>query len=663
VALAALVYAAAPAAALNRWVDTDPTSRTSVVNKPVDPVFINYGNGTIEILQGESWDIVYDLRSGKRYHIFLVGEWVHNDTDPVTDYDIYAYEPSGKPYMSYTESAGLPEQVVTEPVNGYFEPPVSGHWTFRIVNDERDSKNFEPAIFMVIEHLEVNAEYSQFLEGREFDEEVLYTGWAYEFNTTSPKIKVFVEVPSSLDMYEARLYKMANPDRDEGYKLYGTGVPLGEYFEGFVGEYGGYNTSAKGDRNIEAMDSGEFSGQDLEFEIQPGGSDPEGYGTYYYLVLIAEHDQGTVHFIIQTDFSPPTINLVDPPTMALEDEDATIKAIIEDETEIESAWLRYTRDGGEDWYEKEMIFREGEYICDIGGHISGENVKYEVYAEDEFGNTGNSSSSFYVMRTVTIECIVMDASLKGGESAKVFGSSGLSSSPVNVSYSQEGTSESYVVQTDEYGDFSHTYTPEILGDWSVKASFLGSDTELPAESDSVSFTVESTRTQIAAFLTDRAVKKNEPITIAGSVKPSEEEVPVQIMLVSGSSSHIENVPTSPTGEFSLTYTPEEKGVWNALVKVGDGFVYEFSQSGIMEFDVLPLTIVEKITVILVSLTTPPYLYGSLGVLGVFMSSALYVKRESVVKALPEGLAKRFSGNGKKKKKKNKNSQRFRRKSK
>jgi hypothetical protein len=329
-----------PVSARNEWLDTDPTEMTSTVNKPVDPVWINSGDDSISIPIGESWDFVYNLKSGKRYHIFLVGDWIHNTSDPVTDYDIYTFKPSGASLSSHTESAGLPEQVATDDQHQYFVPEQSGEYTFRIVNDERDSQNDEPAIFMLIEHIDVNTEYSQFLEGRDSDDnEVLYTGWAYEFNTSVPEIRVFVDVPNYIDMYEARLYAMANPGSEIGYSLYEIGVPFGNFFDGFSDAFGGFNTYSQGDRNIEAMDSGEYSGQDLEFFYDAPSSAENGSGIFYYLVLIAEHGQGTVDFMVQTDFKPPVVSLVDPPEVGVEGEDTEIKVAIEDDTETEEVWI------------------------------------------------------------------------------------------------------------------------------------------------------------------------------------------------------------------------------------------------------------------------------------------------------------------------------------
>jgi hypothetical protein len=658
-----LNFAFASVSAMNEWLDTDPVERTSTVNKPVDPVFINTGNDSIVIPIGESWDFIYNLKSGHRYHIFLVGDWIHNASSPMTDYDIYTYKPSGAPFSSHTESAGLPEQVSTDENHHYFIPDQSGEYTFRIVNDERDSENDETAILMVLEHVDVNTEHSQFLEGRDSnDNEVLYTGWAFEFNTNAPEIRIFVDVPSLLDMYEARLFAMAKPESDIGYSLYGIGVPLGEFFTGFSGEYGGFNTYSQGDRNIEAMDSGEYSGQDLGF-IYDAPTSENGSDIFYYLVLIAEHSQGTVDFVVQTDFEPPVISL-DPPEVGVEGEPTEITVTVEDDTEIEEIWIEYSTDEGETWRTKDLSERGDGYSCELGSLLAGDFVEFTIYAEDAFGNIDSIESGFQVKRIISLECFVADKNLYVDESARITGSSTLEIAQITLQFAKGETVESFLVTTDENGGISFNFAPPLLGEWRFQALFEGSETEFPASSNLVNFTVDSRETHISGFLSESEVKKNKPIVVSGSVIPKIPGLSAEVLFVSSAGSHSEKVSTSADGSFTCFYEPADVGVWNVLAKVGDGFFYAISQSEMMEFEVLPLTIIDKAYVTVQMMIEPPYLYGTVGLLGIGISSVVYVKRDTVISSLPSGLGKRLGKNsGKKKGKNGKNGKRYRRKKK
>ena len=204
-----------PISAEYEWMYPGSEPNTTVIQKPVDPILINDINSIIQIGIGDEWDLEYSLEKGKTYHVFLVGEWLMNESNPITDYDILVSGPGMKSKW-HTESAGLLEQVSNEEGYPYFEPEASGRFEFKIVNDKRDSEGSQSAYFMLIEHIDVNEWYDVDLVGRDDTQnEVLRSGWGYEFNTTSSKIRITVIVPDgdyTLDMYEARLYAMASPD-------------------------------------------------------------------------------------------------------------------------------------------------------------------------------------------------------------------------------------------------------------------------------------------------------------------------------------------------------------------------------------------------------------------------------------------------------------------
>ena len=649
-----------PISAEYPWMDTDSYLRITTVRKPVDPILFNANNSIIQIGIGEEWDLYYTLEKGNKYHIFLVGEWVMNESDPITDYDIRMSGP-GMPYSWHTESAGLLERVSNEEGYPYFMPETSGKYEFKIVNDERDSEGSQSAYFMLIEHIDVNEWYSIGLMGREDDEEVLRSGWGFEFNTTSSKIGIHVDVPdnSPLDMYEARLYAMASPDSEIGYSLNDVGLPIGEYFNVFNGIWGGYNTSCMGDRNIDAMDSAEASGIDLEFEYKAPSGD-SGANVFYYLALIAEHEEDTVDFIIQTDFSPPELTLVDPPELVIEDDDTEILVTIKDEADIEEVWVMYTNDG-ENWFREDLRSVDDGYEGTLENYLAGDFVEYIVYAEDEFDNVGSTGSGFQVKKTVTISCSISDMTLMGDQNAKITGVTNIESIPLHATFTNGDNVKNFDIVTGEDGAFSLTFNPPVLGDWSFRASFDGNNISLPAESNVLTFLASSQRTQTSGALSDIIVKKGQPLTVAGSVEPRVPGMQVEVTLVSATASVSEKVSVADDGTYSFTFSPPETGIWNALSKYGDGTTYESSDSGILEFEVIPLTILDKITGIYLMMIRPPFIYGVVGMVGLCISSVAYVKRETIIKRLPGKLGKSVKKSSKTNKNKNgKNGDRFRR---
>jgi hypothetical protein len=79
----------------------------------------------------------------------------------------------------------------------------------------------------------------------------------------------------------------------------------------------------------------------------------------------------------------------------------------------------------------------------------------------------------------------------------------------------------------------------------------------------------------------------------------------------------------------------------------------------MDFEVKPLTILDKLGNIYIMLINPPYMYGTLGFLGISFSAVLYIKRDAIAPHLPKSLAEKL-GNSKKKKKKKGGAQRYKR---
>ncbi len=637
------------ASARNQWLDDDPTNMKSFVEKAVDPVFINFGGSSryrakssLGIPIGKSWELDYFLEAGKRYHIFLVGDWICNETEPQTDYDIKTIYPDGRSQWN-TESAGLPEQVANDGKHQYFIPPITGTYRFQIINDERDSKNTEEAIFMLLEHIDINVDYRQDLEGRnDAGQEVLFSGWAYEIDTTSPKIRIFVDVPDTLDMYESRLYMMANPNGEIGYNVSGLGVPTGNLFKAFEGQYGGFNTSCKGDRNIDAMASCEHSGKDMEFVYNTPNSFNDTGNIFYYLVLIAEHDKGTVEFYAQTDFLPPNVTLVEPPEIGYAGENTEIKASIEEKSEVQSVWAEYIVGTSKTSARIDFSLHDDIWVGYLPPFQSSDSIKYTIYATDRFGNKGSVSSQFFVKERTSIECIIDDTILVGNEKATISGTTSLSSSLITLKFTNGAQNNDFKVRTDENGYFKFIFAPDKTGEWKFQALFEGSATESEASSEIMTIKMESKMTHISNILSAREVKMNVPIVVQGSVSPSVAGLPVEILFVSASSSHTETVKTNADGSFMCSFLPTEQGTWNVLSKIGDGLYYARSQSELMEFSAVPLNIIDKIFIAGLTLVAPPLLYGTAGFACVILVIVLYIGRSHLAPILPKSLAQKMA---------------------
>jgi len=202
------------------FVGLPPYGNWTFVEKPVFPVFFNHS----QIPVGSNWTVICPLAVNHTYHIYCYGEWIDYGSNPSTDYDLYVYNPLGELEGYHTESVGLPEHLGTTVDEPFFVPKCSGNYSFVIRNDPRESNASQPATLMIIENVKCNMWHEAFIEGKENNISVLNTSWAFDFVTESRQIEVWVKVPDTLDMYEVRLYLMANPEAGIGEMV--NNVPL-----------------------------------------------------------------------------------------------------------------------------------------------------------------------------------------------------------------------------------------------------------------------------------------------------------------------------------------------------------------------------------------------------------------------------------------------------
>ncbi len=316
-------------------------SNSTYMEKPMFPVLFNDS----QILVGQNWTVVCPLQANHSYHAYLYGAWVNNGSQPKTDYDVYVYDPTGTLAGYHTESAGLPEHLGDTVDAPFFTAKQTGNYTFIITNNAGTSHAAQQATFMIIENIQTNTWNQQYITGRSFGLPMLSTSWAYDFVTDSQHVEVQVKVPDTLDMYEARLYLMADPTVQNETIL--NNVPLA-WEPGLYGNttsttatpgknvtIGGYNSDSEGYRGV-AYASCEYPGQDMLINY----TSPHAGQTLYHLAIIGEYGTGTVQFLVKTIFDASLQPSIVPGKVYL-DTNATI-AYVSKSTDLLNATLQYS---------------------------------------------------------------------------------------------------------------------------------------------------------------------------------------------------------------------------------------------------------------------------------------------------------------------------------
>jgi hypothetical protein len=438
------------------------------MEKSMFPILFNIS----QIQVGKNWSIVCPLEMNHSYHVYCYGEWVNNGSEPKTDYDIYVYNPLGEMEGYHTESAGLPEHLGTTIDEPFFVPKYSGNYTFVIANDLRESHGAEQATFMIIEDVECNVWHEHYVEGKDNSSlPVLDTSWAYEFVTESKHIEVWVKVPNTLDMYETRIYLMA--DAKSGKRTVLNGVPLA-WEPGLYADrdnrYGGYNLESSEYRGL-AFASCEYPGQDMYFNF----TSPNSGKSLYHLVLIGEVGSGTIKFLVKTEFNNTCLEPLTVPERVHPNND-TVVAYISNAADLENATLQYSTN---DWINstiiKMEIFDNRTCRATIPGQLAGTVVNYRVEANDTLKNILVAERSYPVKNELMLNLTLNHDIVTIGENIIVQGNTGLISSsiPIIVYFNSANDSKQIVCYTEEDGTFTASFIPEALGTWEVVAKFDG----------------------------------------------------------------------------------------------------------------------------------------------------------------------------------------------
>lgn len=554
--------------------------------KPGDVQHIEYN----EILPDDSDIYRFTLYSSLKYRAFLSGPWVEdvNETER-TDYDLYVYDPLGAEEVSRTDAAALPEHLGSSSQDPFFSPKLDGLYTFMIVNDERESLGAQNATLMVIEHLEVDKWYRDklYMRGKNsIGEDTFFTTWAYEFISSKQLINILVEVPDSLDMYEMRLFLMANLNDSVGFEISGAPVPPSMYLLGAYEQdspYGGYNMNSTGYRGVEFTSSEDF-GVDMVLEYD-SGSDSE---KLYYIVFIAEEGAGTIDFIIYTDQTSPKLYAIDPIDEASANEFSEVSVYANDnESGINRVILSYSVD---DWHTYEdNIMTELEpdiFFTNIPGQTPGTKVDWNVTALDKVGNQNSTYGSYLIKSVSEITVSATPEEVVGNIPISVSGtiSPAIQDEEITIQYINEYKELDKTVITNENGEYSDQFLPEASGIWEIQAHWSGGDEYFPA-ANSAYVTVERLTSSLMIFTETDKVSVGEDITISGTVSPQVVGAEIVLLISYPEGSRAQESSSNAMGKFTKILTPESPGTWEVTAEWTGGLIAESSTSNTITFTV------------------------------------------------------------------------------
>jgi hypothetical protein len=122
------------------------------------------------------------------------------------------------------------------------------------------------------------------------------------------------------------------------------------------------------------------------------------------------------------------------------------------------------------------------------------------------------------------------------------------------------------VATKALGEFEDTITPDMAGNWSVKASWSGDRDHEGAESIELWFTVLRGRSSLSLSASSVNLRRGEQVTFSGFINPPLTGVAVVLTFRGpGGLALTDTVHTGLNGSFSYVFTPRDVGVWSVNV--------------------------------------------------------------------------------------------------
>jgi hypothetical protein len=445
---------------VRNYINTEKGNYTQL-DKPVFPVMIY--DSQIQI--GANWTITCPLQANHNYHIYCYGKWVSTSSTAKTDYNIYVYDPTGNLESSHTEAAGFPEHLGTTVEVPLFTPTQSGNYSFVIKNDARGSAGAQQATFMIVENLDCNRWYSTSMEGKDVNgRSSFHTCWTYEFITNESKIEVYLKIPQTLDMYEARLYLMNNPGSPslDSYPLPWEPGLYGNQ----SGVVGGYNFENDGYRGVSYESCG-YKGQPMFLNY----TSPNSGMNLYQLVLIGEEGSGDVQFIAKTDFAKVILSPVIPVGRVFPN-NATTLSFSTNGAAFSQANLFYSTDN---WLSTNTIPMDiSNKTCNatIPGQPTGTIVQYQVNASDILENQFSTNGNYTVKTQPTLTITLAKDTILLGQNVTITGTLTPSdeSSTISVQYFSTNTTDSLTFPVAADGTFTGTYQPAATGTLAVLAN-------------------------------------------------------------------------------------------------------------------------------------------------------------------------------------------------
>jgi len=201
------------------------------------------------------------------------------------------------------------------------------------------------------------------------------------------------------------------------------------------------------------------------------------------------------------------------------------------------------------------------FVVDKSGTVRYAHVGFFPELKDELNRKVNE---LLKEKTESVTCLISPLTVTMGEPVLLSGTVIPNrSAPVTLKITRpDGTSYTVSVTSGADGSYSHRFTPDRAGAWSVSAS------SGKAASSTVTFNVKERAESITCIASSSAVTEGETILLSGAITPSRStSVTLKIVRPDGTWYTV-NLMTGVDGSYSHRFNPDRAGVWSASATAG-----------------------------------------------------------------------------------------------
>jgi len=242
------------------------------------------------------------------------------------------------------------------------------------------------------------------------------------------------------------------------------------------------------------------------------------------------------------------------------------------------------------------------------------------------GESATSSTSFRVKLATTLTCSVSPSTVVIGGSVTVSGaiSPSVSGATVTLTFTRpDGSTTTISASTRTDGSYTTTYVPNMVGSWSVVASWAGDDTYFGATSPTTSFTVTKIPSSITLSVNATSIYLGRSVLVEGILSPAVSGAVVTINYTRPDGTVISRpLATNATGGFRDVFKPDVDGVW----KIRAGWAGDATHSPALS-SVYELTVVKKKPSTITCSVAPSTVqaYGTMTIYGAISPARAFVQ--------------------------------------